>query len=147
MTKYEFLRKMEEALSDEAEPSVVRENLKYYEEYIEEEVRKGRTEEEVLDELGDPWAIARTILDMKGTSGREGKKPQQRNVTEERQEHKEGQTSQIQGINPGCLVGVLVAVLVIFFIGSILVGIVRSIPFLIPILVVVVIVKILGGRS
>lgn len=35
----------------------------YYDNYIQEEVRKGRTEADVIAELGDPWVIARTIID------------------------------------------------------------------------------------
>ena len=36
--------------------------LAYYEDYIETEIRKGSTEEEVLAQLGDPRLIAKSIL-------------------------------------------------------------------------------------
>ncbi len=46
------------------------ENLEYYEEYINTEIRKGRDEGEVLSELGDPRLIARTIVEAGGGSRR-----------------------------------------------------------------------------
>ena len=53
MTKDQFLSSLNEALSGNISPSLINENIRYYEEYIETEKRKGHTEEEVLDELGD----------------------------------------------------------------------------------------------
>ena len=45
--------------------------MNYYNDYITEEVRKGRRESDVSEELGDPWAIAKNIItseDMKGNT-------------------------------------------------------------------------------
>ncbi len=63
MSENEFLSELENALSGSVSPSLVNENLRYYEEYIETEKRKGRSVYEVMDELGDPRLIARTIID------------------------------------------------------------------------------------
>lgn len=41
---------------------VVNDNVKFYENYIYSEVAKGKTEEEVLQSLGDPRLLAKTIL-------------------------------------------------------------------------------------
>lgn len=43
--------------------SVIQENLRYYDSYIMEEVAKGQTEDEVIESLGGPRIIARTIVD------------------------------------------------------------------------------------
>lgn len=73
MTKQEFLEKLRLALTGNVPGSVVSENLQYYEDYINTEIRKGKSEEEVLAALGDPRLIARTIIttnsrdDMEGT--------------------------------------------------------------------------------
>jgi len=72
MTKYEFLEKMRHALANDLDGSVVQENVNYYDSYISEEVRKGRSEEAVIEELGDPWAMARSIIDMAENSGNAG---------------------------------------------------------------------------
>lgn len=50
-------------MAGEVAPQVTRSNLEYYETYIRDEVRKGRSESDVLGELGDPRLIARTIFD------------------------------------------------------------------------------------
>ena len=43
--------------------ATVQENVNYYDGYISDEVTKGKTEEEVTAELGDPWVIAQTVID------------------------------------------------------------------------------------
>lgn len=63
MTKREFLSKLKTALGNDLSGAVISENVNYYNQYISDEVAKGRSEEEVTEELGDPWAIARTIID------------------------------------------------------------------------------------
>lgn len=63
MNKEEFLRGLQNALSGEVPPTVVRDNLRYYDDYIRTEVKQGKSEEQVMDELGDPRLIARTIID------------------------------------------------------------------------------------
>ena len=57
------------ALSGKVSSRQLTENLDYYEDYINTEIRKGRSEEEVLAGLGDPRLIARTIVETGGGSG------------------------------------------------------------------------------
>ena len=66
MTKQEFLEGLQERLLEEGADVLVPENLNYYDSYIEEEKQKGRTEEDVLAELGNPALIARSILEAAG---------------------------------------------------------------------------------
>ena len=63
MSREEFLRGLEDALSGNVPPSVVRDNLRYYDDYIRTERQKGRSERDIMDELGEPRLIARTIMD------------------------------------------------------------------------------------
>lgn len=63
MSKLEFLQKLSERLSEELPRGVVLSNLRYYESYIDSEVAKGKSVESVMNELGDPYMIARTIID------------------------------------------------------------------------------------
>lgn len=64
MTKKEFLEELRIALQGEVSQSVVNENLNYYDNYIMEESRKGKTEEEVVEMLGSARLIAKTIIDL-----------------------------------------------------------------------------------
>ena len=63
MNKQEFVDRLRMALNGRVSPGLVMDNVNYYQDYINTEIRKGRTEEEVLESLGDPRLIARTLLD------------------------------------------------------------------------------------
>ncbi len=72
MNKQEFVDRLRIALNGRVSPSLVMDNVNYYEDYINTEIRKGRTEEEVLESLGDPRLIARTIIQTNGGDNRSG---------------------------------------------------------------------------
>ena len=61
MSREEFLKQLKESLSMSLEKVAVNEQLDYYDKYISDEINKGRSEKDVLDELGDPRLIAKTI--------------------------------------------------------------------------------------
>ncbi|MBS6642016.1 MAG: DUF1700 domain-containing protein [Clostridiaceae bacterium] len=63
MNREEFLRGLRQALEGNVSPSVIQENLRYYDNYISEEIRKGAREADVIAEIGDPRLIAKTIED------------------------------------------------------------------------------------
>lgn len=67
--KEEFLRNLRQALSGQIPPEQVKENLRYYEDYIRAEVHSGNTECQVMEALGDARLIARTIIDATPGSG------------------------------------------------------------------------------
>ncbi len=62
MTRQEFLEELKNALNGEVSPEVLMDTYRYYSTYIDEEIRKGKSEEEVLEELGMPGLIARSII-------------------------------------------------------------------------------------
>ena len=68
MTRYEFLTKLKEALVSELDEHAVKEHVDYYNSYIAEALAQGRSENEVIAELGDPWVIARSIINMEEAS-------------------------------------------------------------------------------
>ena len=59
MRKEEFLEKLRARLSQTMSVQEVTAQVHYYENYIQEQMRNGRSEEEVLAELGDPLLIAK----------------------------------------------------------------------------------------
>lgn len=69
MNKIEFLDILYEQLSGQMPEGNVAAHVQYYRNYIEEEQRKGRSEDDILNELGDPHLIARTLLDTEVGSG------------------------------------------------------------------------------
>ncbi len=64
MTRQEFLDILGRSLRRELSEQEVLDNIRYYEDYIDRAVRTGKSEEQVLAELGDPRLIARTILQV-----------------------------------------------------------------------------------
>ena len=68
MSKQEFLDTLRRALARELSESEVADNINYYWNYIEQQVASGKSEEQVLSELGDPRLIARTILQVEDES-------------------------------------------------------------------------------
>ena len=71
MNKREFLNKLNEFLSYELPAPIVREKLSFYSDYIDREASSGKSTAEVIDGLGDPQLIARTIIDA-AKSGPDG---------------------------------------------------------------------------
>ena len=71
MKRSEFLNELKEKLSFELPERMVRENVEYYDRYIKDEVKNGRSESEVLEDLGSPQLIARSVIDA-ATSGPDG---------------------------------------------------------------------------
>lgn len=62
MTKQQFLDELKQALSGEVSPEAMMDAYSYYSNYIDEQVRNGKTEEQVTEELGKPFMIARSII-------------------------------------------------------------------------------------
>ncbi len=141
MTKREFLEKLRLALSGRVSSEVVTDNISYYEDYINTEIRKGKSEEEVLEALGDPRLIARTIAETNPsqTGGSGG-------YADEEQGGSRGEQA---GMSSGfrfsglplwvwLVLVIVVAVLVVSAVFSILSMV---LPILLPILVILFLVK------
>jgi len=62
MKKDEFLLGLRKALALELPESEIESNIRFYEEYINTNM-KNSNEEQVIDELGDPRLIAKTIIE------------------------------------------------------------------------------------
>ena len=145
MTKNEFMIKLQEALENDLDASAVRDNVNYYSNYIDDEIRKGRSEEEVLDELGYQWVIAKSVIDMSA----------QKNVTEdyggsyrsagrssERQESSYNVHSYTIGSWWQKLLLILGIIGIVLIVATVIGGIISLvIPIVIPVLVVILLVN------
>lgn len=61
MSKKEFLDTLRLTLEGEVEPEIIEQNIRYYDDYINN--GSDMSEREVLEALGDPRLIAKTIID------------------------------------------------------------------------------------
>lgn len=68
MNKEEFLGALRSQLSGQMHEGTMAAHVQYYRNYIDEQVAKGRSEAEVLAELGDPRLIAKTLLDTNASA-------------------------------------------------------------------------------
>lgn len=69
MNKYEFVTNLQRHLTGKVTPEKLREITQYYNDYIDSEIRKGKSEEEVLEMLGDPRLLAKSIAETEGRVG------------------------------------------------------------------------------
>ena len=158
MTKREFLDKLKKALANDLSGNVIRDNVDYYNDYITEEVRKGRKESEVIEELGDPWAIAKNIItseEIKGNTGEtyDSYEPErQRSQTYEQGYDEESghRGVHVFGLDTWWkkLLLILSVVLVIFVVVSIVSGLISLLaPVLVPLIIIMLIVRLIGGSK
>lgn len=61
MNKQEFIDSLRRNLTSISDYNFVNDTIAYYENYIETQIRMGKTEEEVMQQLGDPRLIAKSI--------------------------------------------------------------------------------------
>lgn len=71
MDKQEFLEKLSEALRESMDDRSAYEHISYYSNYIDEEIRKGKSEQDVIESLGNPRLIAKSIIDRGGYTSSE----------------------------------------------------------------------------
>lgn len=112
MDRQTFIDTLRRALYGKISDGELMDNVRYYENYFAQEEALGRSEQEILEELGDPRLIARTLLDTAGRRSeyREYTMDDEGGFTEEKI-----RTHQISGWKAGLilLVGILAVVLIL----------------------------------
>ncbi len=150
MTRREFLDGLRTALGNDLSGSVIQENVDYYNGYISDEVRKGRQEEDVIAELGDPWVIARTIIDS-GQSQEEKNRYQEDYGYETGHGIGQGETGRVRTSGRTSwwkrLFIVLAVCGVIMIVMTVIGGIVSLLaPIIIPVIIVMFILRLFNSR-
>ncbi len=146
MTKQEFLSTLRAALSGRLTAGLVEENVAYYEDYINTQIRLGNNEASVLSALGDPRLIAKSIITANSeesesdTMHDDGK--------EQTYGREDGYRTQVRGtafprvmampVWAWMIVGVLIVVLILSALFSLVSFL---LPILLPIAVVVFFIK------
>ena len=69
MNKKEFLQALRGELTNSVSGEVIEEQLRFYSDYINMEIAKGRGEEEVVAELSAPNLLARSIIEAADAGG------------------------------------------------------------------------------
>ena len=151
MTRSEFLNKLKEALANDLSGPVIQENVNYYSGYIADEVRKGRSEEEVVAELGDPWAIARTLiesLEIQGNTQEDyGYEPNRQNY-DQRQQSGTGQVHIFGRETWWKKLLLVLGIVGVFMLVIAVIGGIFSLlaPILVPLILMIIVFRIIGSR-
>lgn len=156
MNKQEFIKSLQEALMSKVKPELVKEQVRYYSNYIEEEIGKGRGEREVLDELGDPWIIAKNLESVVGNeqeytyseepSGTTGKVVRE-SAHDSRNHNQGGSYMWSNNVGMGCGLASIIFLIIIFAILYLFVGIMRFLaPLLLPIIIIMIVIRMFQNR-
>ncbi|SFQ35669.1 Uncharacterized membrane protein [Lachnospiraceae bacterium XBB1006] len=149
MTRQEFISELRIALQGQVDQATIQDNLNYYETYIMQESRKGRTEQEVLEELGNPRLIAKTIISSQ---------PEREEYEEERVHQSAGNNSNfdfhINGKAYGGWKGKVLAITAVIAFFVIIVGVIALVagtisllaPILVPVLLILLALRLISRR-
>ncbi|MDD2971217.1 MAG: DUF1700 domain-containing protein [Lachnospiraceae bacterium] len=138
MDRDEFIRQLRIALSGSVNHIIIEDNVRYYEDYIDMEVRKGRTEYEVLQELGNPRLIAKTIIETNKIAG-----TSQSAYEEEAYDDAQAETNRgFRGGNrtfrlPLWLAGIVIFLIVMVFFTLLTTVMAAVLPYLLPIILII----------
>lgn len=155
MSENEFLARLKEALENDLDSRAVQEQLAYYRSYISEQRRMGKTEGEVMEELGDPWVIAQSIINMaelkRGTAKPGESWDENQWEGDGYHQRARGYTSrEVHSISLDAwwkklllLLGVLGIVFIVFAVIGGLISLI--LPLVFPVLVVVLVVRLIRG--
>lgn len=145
MTKKDFLDELKSALSSRVSAQETAEHLAYYEDYINTQVRMGRTEEEVVLGLGEPRLLARNIADSKKYSSDGSKNTYQ--STGQYTDNAARQNSFERNQNtrrfkiPGWLLAVIIVIVFLVFFGLLFSVLSFLAPVLIPVAFILLIIR------
>ena len=146
MDKREFIDKLQRALAGGLNSSQVAENVRYYEEYIDSEIRKGKSEADVMDQLGDPRLLAKSIIEANKRAGASygSNREYDEEVSEDIDGHGPGRNSAENRVVmlPGWLILLIVTVAVVVIIGVVTSLLAFFAPVIIAVLIILLVVKI-----
>lgn len=147
MDKYEFITNLQRHLTGKVSTGKLQEITAYYNDYIDSQIRKGKTEEEVLAELGDPRLLAKTITAAEGNGGY-GETFETVYGSEEEEREEKRRNAKVLFKIWAIRLAVILAVMLFFFIIFKVVGLAFSIfirfvvPVVIPVMVIYAVIEI-----
>lgn len=145
MDKATFMEKLQRSLAGGLNSVQVADNMRYYQDYIESEIRKGRSEADVLGQLGDPRLLAKSIIEANKHSGESygSNREYDEEVTENDSSGKKARTFNYDFRMPGWLIMLIATVLVLIVIGFVLKLISVFLPVIIVVLAAILVVKLI----
>ncbi|MBD5544015.1 MAG: DUF1700 domain-containing protein [Lachnospiraceae bacterium] len=141
--KYEFVKSLRKTLTGKIDGMELEDTIRYYEDYIDGEIKKGKPEAQVLEELGDPRLLAKNIASVKGTGSAGGFYGEEDGQSSWEREDFGGSGGRRV---PGWLIVVLILFVVIVILGVAFSVIWSLLPVIIPVFIVISIFRFFVGR-
>ncbi len=140
MTQREFIDKLKAGLTGKVSAGTVQENIYYYEQYFAEEIRKGRTEEEICASMGAPQLIVKGILEAEKFQSDAGMEADYREEVQDKREYRSAGNRWTEHVRefhlPGWLM-MLIAAFLFFFVISLVISLFTALaPLIIPICII-----------
>ncbi len=144
MSKEEFLRVLRLKISGAMAPSEVESQIDYYSAYIDGEIMKGKSQEQVIEELGDPTLIAKTLTSAIRRAEDEAEYQESNNnaYSNEQGDETSGKSKVVSMGGAGCIIAFIVVMAIIILL---IVLMVKFSFAIIRILWPVIIVLLVGG--
>lgn len=152
MNKAEFLQQLDEHLMGNVSENERMDSIRYYREYIEEEIRAGRSEADVLDSLGSAYGIAKSIIEANGYDSDERNDYEEYSGDIYREDiYREDEPSygrkEIKATGWKAWLTIGGIVLALFLIISMIFHVfVALIPFIVPFLIIIFVIKLFSKR-
>lgn len=153
MNRQEFLNTLRSQLSGAISSREVEENIRYYDEYIRDAVENGKSESQILNEIGSPFLIARTIIETSNKANGAGYQSQgqgssyRQDENDNRRPESSFRSFNLQTGVPKWLIitgVVFILVVILSILGSAIAILSR---FFIPIVVIVLVIALVKGRG
>ncbi|MGC4018349.1 MAG: hypothetical protein QM793_03370 [Muricomes sp.] len=153
MTHSEFLQELRRALENDLSGRIVEENVEFYSQYIKDEVKQGKSEEEILQMLGDPWVLAKTVIDAQDGTDEATVYGTSRKSDTEYSNERSGREKPDMQVNMfrvdtwwKKLLWTLVIIMLVLGVVAIVTGVIRFLaPVLIPLLLITLVIRAIGG--
>lgn len=152
MTRNEFLDGLRRALAGKVDVEIIDETIRYYEDYIDIQIRSGKTEQEILEQLGKPQLLAKSIVNANRDSGERGNGSAAEEIYEGEEEPRYSRSRMgDKGVRmimkmPGWMAAFLALLLLFLFLWFIVSVLSFLAPVLIPVAIVLVIIAISRRR-
>lgn len=137
MSKNEFLKELRDYLTGNVSASEVEDSVRYYDNYIDGQVKSGQPESQVIAGLGDPRIIGKSIVDASG----------RKKTVYETGDADTKSTGKGAGGRAGKLKLYGIIALVILVILVVLIAITKVVAFFFPLIVVILIITMIFRRS
>lgn len=146
MTKSEYINGLQSGLQGEVTQQVLRESVDYYSRYIDDEIAGGKSEQQVLEELGPVQLIVKTIIEANKGTGEETQRTraqEQRNQSTRQSQNQSRSNGFTLNSWYGKLILILIALLILALIIGVVVIIVMAAWYLLPVVAVLALIVIL----